>query len=51
MAKKNLVILTCSQCLARNYSTHKNKKSNLERLQLQKFCKKCGTHTLHKETK
>ncbi|MDY6062765.1 MAG: 50S ribosomal protein L33 [Erysipelotrichaceae bacterium] len=51
MPKKDRVILTCTQCLSRNYSTHKNKKVNLERLELMKFCKRCGTHTIHKETK
>lgn len=49
MAEK--VILTCSVCLSRNYSTHRNKKSKVERLEVKKFCKKCNAHTLHKETK
>ena len=30
---------------------YKNKKTNTERLELMKFCKKCNKHTLHKETK
>lgn len=51
MAKVDRVILTCTVCLSRNYTTHRNKKSSTERLELNKFCKKCGTHTLHKETK
>lgn len=45
------VILTCTNCLSRNYSTKKNKKNQTQRLELSKFCKKCGTHTIHKETK
>lgn len=49
--KKNKVILTCTECLSRNYTTTRNKSQNLERLELMKFCKKCGKHTLHKETK
>ncbi|MDR1795529.1 MAG: 50S ribosomal protein L33 [Erysipelotrichaceae bacterium] len=49
--KSNKVILTCTQCLSRNYSTTKNKKTGTGRLELMKFCKKCGSHTLHKETK
>ncbi|MEA4874865.1 50S ribosomal protein L33 [Anaerorhabdus sp.] len=49
--KEDKVILTCTVCLSRNYTTHRNKKSSTERLELNKFCKKCGTHTLHKETK
>ncbi|NBK96887.1 MAG: 50S ribosomal protein L33 [Clostridia bacterium] len=45
------VILTCSECLSRNYTTHKNKHTHTERIELKKYCKKCGKHTLHKETK
>lgn len=51
MAKDDRVILTCTVCLSRNYTTSRNKKTNTERLELMKFCKKCGEHTLHKETK
>lgn len=51
MAKKNQVILVCSECLSRNYTTAKNKQVNVERLELMKFCKKCGKHTIHKETR
>jgi len=49
--KTNKVILTCSVCLSRNYTTTRNKKSQVERLELKKFCRKCGEHTVHKETK
>ena len=48
---KQKVILVCSECLPRNYSITKNKRLNVERLELRKYCKKCGKHTLHKETK
>ena len=48
---KNKTILMCSECLSRNYSTHKNKKDSSERLELMKFCPRCNKHTLHKETK
>lgn len=50
MKDKKKVILMCSECLSRNYSTSKNK-SAAERLELNKFCPKCNKHTLHKETK
>ena len=49
--KKNKIILTCTECLSRNYSTTKNKTNSTVRLELNKFCKKCGKHTLHKETR
>lgn len=50
MKDKKKIILTCTECLSRNYTTHR--KTNVtERLELMKFCKKCNKHTLHKETK
>lgn len=49
--KSNKVILTCEECLSRNYSTYRNKVNHLQRLEIRKFCKKCGKHTIHKETK
>lgn len=49
--KSDKVILVCTVCLSRNYSTTRNKKTKIERLELRKFCKRCNEHTLHKETK
>lgn len=49
--KSNHVILTCSVCLNRNYTTSRNKANASQRLELMKFCKYCGKQTLHKETK
>ncbi|WP_138420193.1 50S ribosomal protein L33 [Aquibacillus sediminis] len=49
MEKK--VVLACTTCLSRNYTTHKNESNQSERLQVRKYCKRCGTHTLHRETK
>jgi len=43
--------MECTQCKRRNYSTMKNKKNNPDRMEMKKYCKFCGTHTLHKETK
>ncbi|MFA8438937.1 50S ribosomal protein L33 [Pueribacillus sp. YX66] len=45
------VILACSNCESRNYSTVKNKQSDASRLSIKKFCKICNAHTVHKETK
>ncbi|WP_204501772.1 50S ribosomal protein L33 [Aquibacillus albus] len=47
----NKVILACVECLSRNYSTSKNKTTKSERLEVRKFCKRCGVYTLHRETK
>ncbi len=45
------VILVCEECLSRNYTATKNKTTQPERMVIKKFCKKCGKHTVHKETK
>ena len=50
MAKDSKVILACSECLSRNYTTYSRKNSS-KRLELDKYCPKCGRKTLHKETK
>lgn len=49
--KREKVILVCSVCLSRNYSTFRNQSNVKERLELKKFCKRCGVHTLHKDSK
>lgn len=45
------ITLACTECKERNYATTKNKKANPERIEINKFCSRCGKHTLHKETK
>lgn len=45
------IVLACTECKQRNYFTQKNKKNDPDRLELRKYCKHCGKHTLHKETK
>lgn len=49
--KSKQVILTCSICLNRNYTTSRTKANASQRLELMKFCKQCNKQTLHKETK
>ena len=46
-----MVVLACEECKERNYTTTKNKKTNKERMELNKYCPKCKKHTAHKETK
>ena len=50
MAKEGKVILACEVCLSRNYTTNRSK-NRTKRLELKKFCPRCGRSTLHKETK
>lgn len=45
------ITLACSECKQRNYNTMKNKKNDPDRLEMNKYCKFCRKHTLHKETK
>jgi large subunit ribosomal protein L33 len=46
-----ILLLQCTECRGRNYSSTKNKKNTPEKLQLSKYCPHCRRHTMHKETK
>ncbi len=48
---RDLVVLACEVCQSRNYVTKKNKRLHPDRVEHKKFCKKCNTHTLHRETR
>lgn len=48
---RDRIILACTECKQRNYVSKKNKKNTTERVELNKHCKYCKTHTLHRETK
>ena len=45
------ITLACSECKQRNYNTIKNKKNDPDRLEMNKYCRFCRKHTVHKETK
>ncbi len=55
MAKKTeargIIYLACTECKERTYTTTKNRKNDPQRLELRKFCPRCRSHTLHRETK
>ena len=42
--------LACSKCKSLNYVAAKNR-SKREKISLKKFCKACGKHTEHAETR
>ncbi|MBQ9457109.1 MAG: 50S ribosomal protein L33 [Bacilli bacterium] len=44
------VFLVCEECLSRNY-TFEKRTDDPVRMELKKFCPRCGKHTLHKESK
>lgn len=45
------VVLACTICSSRNYTTEKKKDAKTGRMEMKKFCKHCNEHTLHRETK
>jgi large subunit ribosomal protein L33 len=45
------VTLACEECKRRNYQTRKNRRNDPERIEMRKFCRWCGRHTPHKETR
>lgn len=46
-----IITLQCPTCKERNYTTVKNKRNDPDRIELRKFCSRCRSHTLHRETK
>ena len=45
------IVLACTDCKQRNYTTKKNKKDTPDRIELSKFCPFCRKHTDHRETR
>ncbi len=48
---RDRVALACPKCQERNYNYKKNKRLHPERVAYRKYCPRCRTHTVHKETK
>jgi len=42
-------VYRCTQCKEENYIGDRNRASNPDKSEAQKFCKKCNAKTLHKE--
>ncbi|UCD97772.1 MAG: 50S ribosomal protein L33 [Chloroflexota bacterium] len=53
MAKdiRPVITLACTECKERNYTSEKNRRNDPGRLELNKYCPRCRTHRLHRETK
>jgi len=45
------VTMACTDCKERNYETKKSKRNTPDRIELNKFCPRCGKQTLHRETR
>jgi len=45
------ITMACVECKSRNYITRKNRRNDPDRLELKKFCPRCGKHIAHRETR
>ena len=45
------ITLACTECRRRNYQTQKSKRNSPDRVEFKKYCRWCGSHTLHRETR
>jgi large subunit ribosomal protein L33 len=45
------ITMACMECKERNYITRKNRRNDPDRMELKKFCPRCGKHTAHRETR
>ena len=50
-AARSNIVLACTECKQRNYTTKKNKQNTPDRIALAKFCPFCRKHTEHRETR
>ncbi|HDZ62676.1 MAG TPA: 50S ribosomal protein L33 [Nitrospirae bacterium] len=48
---RNIILLQCTECKNRNYSTMKNKKNTPDKVNIKKYCRHCRKHIVHKEVK
>jgi large subunit ribosomal protein L33 len=48
---RDIIILSCTDCKRKNYTTTKNKKTMPDKMQIKKYCPFDKKHTVHKETK
>ena len=48
---RDKIILECTECKSRNFFTDKNKRKHPERVERRKYCPRCDTHRVHKESK
>ncbi|MFC1896960.1 50S ribosomal protein L33 [Chloroflexota bacterium] len=55
MARKTearvILHLACTECKEETYTTTKNRRNDPQRLELKKYCPRCHTYRLHRETR
>ncbi|MBI3251552.1 MAG: 50S ribosomal protein L33 [Candidatus Andersenbacteria bacterium] len=50
MSQDTLINLQCTECKLFNYHTSRNiRRADGHKLEINKFCKKCRKHQMHKE--
>jgi large subunit ribosomal protein L33 len=45
------ITLACTECKRRNYQSQKSKRNSPDRVEFKKYCRWCGCHTPHRETR
>ncbi len=48
---REIIIMACTDCKRRNYTTEKNKRNTPGRLEKKKYCPFERKHTVHRETR
>ena len=48
---REIIIMVCTECKRRNYTTKKNRRVMPGRFEIKKFCPRCNASTVHKETR
>jgi len=46
-----IIHLACTECRERNYTTQKNRRNDADRMERRKFCSRCRSHQVHRETR
>ena len=49
--KREIIILACSKCGERNYTTTKNRRTAKGKMEIRKYCRRDREHTVHREVK
>ena len=51
-AGRNVVVLLCTVCKNQNYFAERGKKKgDRAKIEVKKFCSRCGKHVAHRESK
>ena len=48
---RTMISLACTECKRRHYTMTKNKSLHPDRVELNKYCRWCRKHTIHRETR